>query len=549
MSASRGKTSGPGLRQTIARQGRRARSILRRSLLLRAGLGDSMQDVLTGILNISSEGIVVVDEKLRILLFSPGAEAIFGYQADEVLGEPLELLIPKAHRAAHRGHVAAFASGSVASRRMSAREDISGLRKNGDVFPLDVGLSRLNTAKGLIFTAILRDVSHRRQAERALALAAAEANAANQAKSAFLAAMSHEIRTPLNGVLGMAQAMAMEDDLPPHQRERLTVIRQSGESLLAILNDLLDLSKIEAGKLELEETQFDIQELTRGAHATFAAVAAGKGLDFGVRVAPSAEGVYLGDPLRLRQILHNLISNALKFTEQGSVQVAVNRRGGELRIAVKDTGIGIPEGKAAQLFRKFEQGDASTTRRFGGTGLGLAICRDLAEMMGGSIAVESAPGKGAAFTVRLPLKRIGKVDEPAAEPAPEIVPDETVLRVLVAEDNGMNQLVLKTLLAQLGVEPVVVPNGRAAVEAWEREPWDLILMDVQMPEMDGPTATGVIRRREATEGRGRTPIVALTANAMQHQVAEYRAAGMDDVVPKPVEVDRLFRVLRSVGGG
>jgi len=549
MSASQGKTSGPGLRQTIARQGRRARSILRRSLLLRAGLGDSMQDVLTGILNISSEGIVVVDEKLRILLFSPGAEAIFGYQAEEVLGEPLERLIPKGHRAAHRGHVAAFASGSVASRRMSAREDISGLRKNGDIFPLEVGLSRLTTAKGLIFTALLRDISHRRQAERALALAAAEANAANQAKSAFLAAMSHEIRTPLNGVLGMAQAMAMEDDLPPHQRERLMVIRESGESLLAILNDLLDLSKIEAGKLELEEAEFDIQELTRGAHATFAAVAAAKGLDFRVSVSGAAEGVYLGDPLRLRQILHNLISNALKFTEEGSVEVGVSRRGRDLRIVVKDTGIGIPAGKAAQLFRKFEQGDASTTRRFGGTGLGLAICRDLAEMMGGSIEVESAPGKGAAFTVRLPLKRIGKVEEPADEPAPEIVPDETVLRVLVAEDNGMNQLVLKTLLAQLGVEPVVVPNGRAAVEAWEREPWDLILMDVQMPEMDGPTATGVIRRREAAEGRDRTPIVALTANAMQHQVVEYRAAGMDDVVPKPVEVDRLFRVLRAVGGG
>ncbi|ACG79649.1 sensor histidine kinase/response regulator [Phenylobacterium zucineum HLK1] len=537
------KTRG-AIRQVLSQRGRRMGAALRRALAARAGLNDNLEDVLNGILNISSEGIVVLDARLRILVFSPGAEAAFGWSADEMVGQSIERLIPPALRASHRKHVEAFAAGEAQSRRMSDRSDIFGLRRNGEVFPLEVGLSKLMTSKGQIYTALLRDVSDRREAEQALALAAAEAQAANQAKSAFLAAMSHEIRTPLNGVLGMAQAMAMED-LPPHQRERLEVIRQSGESLLAILNDLLDLSKIEAGKLELEDAEFDIQELARGAHATFVAVAEARGLAFEVAVAPAARGVYRGDPLRVRQILHNLISNALKFTEAGSVRVTVGRSGGALSLVVQDTGIGIPPEKAARLFQKFEQADASTTRRFGGTGLGLAICRDLAQMMGGSIGVESAPGEGATFTVLLPLKRIARAPAPPTAAPPPPTPRETALKVLVAEDNAVNQVVLKTLLEQLGVAATVAPDGRAAVAAWEREPWDVILMDVQMPEMDGPTATGVIRRREAAEGRPRTPIVGLTANAMQHQIAEYRNAGMDDVVAKPVQVDRLVEALNA----
>ncbi|MCR5873865.1 ATP-binding protein [Phenylobacterium sp. J426] len=516
-------------------------------LLARTVLAENVDDVLASILNISSEGIVVADDRFRILVFSPGAEAAFGWTADEMLGQPLDRLIPAPYRAEHRRHVESFAGARVQSRRMSARQDIFGLRKSGEVFPLEVGLSKLETARGMIYTAILRDVTQQQATEGALAEAAAEAKAASLAKSAFLAAMSHEIRTPLNGVLGMAQAMAMEE-LPPHQRERLAVIRQSGESLLAILNDLLDLSKIEAGKLELEDGEFDIQELARGAHATFAAVADAKGLTFGVAVDPAAAGVYRGDSLRVRQILHNLISNALKFTAAGEVQVTVraeeDQAGRGLVLDVRDTGVGIAPDKAAQLFQKFEQGDVSTTRRFGGTGLGLAICRDLAEMMGGSIGVESAPGRGARFTVRLPLERLGDAVAPRA-PAEAPSAPEVRLKVLVAEDNSVNQLVLKTLLDQLGVEATVVADGRLAVEAWEREPWDAVLMDVQMPEMDGPTATGLIRRREAAEGRRRTPIVALTANAMQHQVDEYRRAGMDDVVAKPVQLDRLVAALNA----
>jgi PAS domain S-box-containing protein len=392
----------------------------------------------------------------------------------------------------------------------------------------------------------IQNITERKQSESALVSAKEEAEAATRAKSAFLATMSHEIRTPLNGVLGMAQAMAM-GELNDQQRERLDVVRQSGEALLAILNDVLDLSKIEAGKLELEEAEFDIGELAGAAHATFAATAQAKGLDFELKVERGAAGVYRGDSVRVRQILYNLVSNALKFTDRGAVKVTVARLRGSLVLTVADSGIGIAPDKLATLFQKFEQADASTTRRYGGTGLGLSICRDLAELMGGTVTADSVPGAGATFRAALPLTRVSSrpmtVEPVVVQPTAPV--DGRAIRVLAAEDNGMNQLVLKTLLNQVGVDPVMVADGRAAVLAWEKEPWDLILMDVQMPVMDGPTATGVIRAREKAEGRPRTPIVALTANAMAHQVLEYKSAGMDDFVAKPIEAARLYTVIQT----
>jgi signal transduction histidine kinase/ActR/RegA family two-component response regulator len=391
----------------------------------------------------------------------------------------------------------------------------------------------------------LQNISDHKQNERLLAESKAFAEAANVAKSAFLAAMSHEIRTPLNGVLGMAQAMAA-DELSPVQRDRLNVVRESGETLLAILNDLLDFSKIEAGKLELESIEFDLAEIARGAHATFTAMANKKGLSFGLDIK-AAEGVYRGDPTRVRQILYNLISNALKFTEEGEIKVASQYADGVLILRVADTGIGMTAATRAALFSKFGQADASTTRKFGGTGLGLAICKELTALMGGDISVESTPGEGSTFTVTLPLERTGNA-APRGETAPE-TPAEArplELRVLAAEDNSVNQLVLKTLLSQIGIEPVIVENGQLAVQAWEDGEWDIVLMDVQMPVMDGPTAVRAIRAREAKTGRKPTPIVALTANAMSHQVAEYLAAGMDDHLAKPLEAAKLFEVLAKV---
>jgi signal transduction histidine kinase/CheY-like chemotaxis protein len=379
------------------------------------------------------------------------------------------------------------------------------------------------------------------------------AEAANEAKSAFLATMSHEIRTPLNGVLGMAQAMGA-DKLSTLQRDRLDVIRQSGEALLAILNDVLDLSKIEAGRFELEAVSFDLCELMRGAHSAFTALANKKGLSFDLTIEEAAKGVYVGDPTRVRQVLYNLISNALKFTERGEVRVTASPAAGGLVLEVSDTGVGIRPERVGSLFDKFTQEDASTTRRFGGTGLGLAICRELAALMDGEISVASRFGEGSTFSVKLPLERVAGAQAPAfamPEPADDEARAEMTLpkvRVLAAEDNSVNQLVLKTLLHQIGVEPTVVENGAEAVVAWREGGWDMILMDMQMPVMDGLAATRAIRAEETAKGLARTPIIALTANAMAHQISQCLAAGMDGHVAKPIEAARLFAALEAALG-
>ncbi|THD60607.1 ATP-binding protein [Phenylobacterium sp.] len=378
------------------------------------------------------------------------------------------------------------------------------------------------------------------------------AQEANLVKSQFLANMSHEIRTPLNGVLGMAQILAASE-LNTAQAEQLDVIQKSGATLLSVLNDLLDLSKIEAGRMELEAAPFDIGEVAQGAYATFTSMANASGVSFSMTIDEAAAGLWRGDSVRVRQVLYNLISNALKFTSEGEVRVAIDSTpsvsGKDLTLTIRDTGVGIAPEALATLFDKFVQADNTMTRRFGGTGLGLTICKQIVELMGGSIAVESQLGEGAVFQVRLPLPWLGPVFAlPAPTAAEDQVPGTSLegLRVLAAEDNATNQLVLKTVLHSLGVQPVVVENGRLAVEAWAQAPFDLILMDVQMPEMDGVAATQEIRRREAETGAGRTPIVALSANVMKHQVAEYLAAGMDAHLAKPINVAQLYDALLSV---
>ncbi len=386
--------------------------------------------------------------------------------------------------------------------------------------------------------------------EALLTRARDEANAANAAKTNFLATMSHEIRTQLNGVLGMVQVMA-GDELSSPQHGRLEIVRQSGEMLLALLNDILDLSKIEAGKLELEDGEFDIEELAKSAHGSFAALAAKKNLSFPLSVDQKASGVYRGDPMRVRQLLNNLISNALKFTDLGEVSVSVTREENNLFLSVADTGAGIAPEALSRLFEKFVQADVSTTRRYGGTGLGLSICRQLGEMMGGVIEATSEPGKGSVFRARLPLERIAAARTLIAQ-APTPVASSPGsgrnMRLLVAEDNAINQRVVRALLEQIGVDPTIVEDGRKAVAAWESGDWDLIFLDIQMPEMDGHEATAAIRQREREMGRTRTPIIALTAEVMSHQTNAYKSTEFDDLLAKPIQSSELREMIVRFGG-
>jgi signal transduction histidine kinase/ActR/RegA family two-component response regulator len=365
----------------------------------------------------------------------------------------------------------------------------------------------------------------------------AELERANQEKSRFLANMSHELRTPLNGVVAVSETLAREQTTA-RGKELAELISSSGRLLEQVLTDILDFSKIEAGELRLEKGVFDSRTLVGRITALHAEAAAMKGLDLDWSVDPAAEGAWQGDAVRITQILSNLLSNAVKFTAEGGITVHVGRRPHGLAFSVSDTGIGFDAAAGARLFRRFEQADASITRRFGGTGLGLAICRSLAELMGGTIQAASNPGEGSTFVVTLPL-----------EPA-EVVSEETValadeaevqgINVLLAEDHPTNQRVVSLILEAAGVRLDIVETGVAALERLSDRAYDLVLMDMQMPEMDGLTATQRLRERERALGIPRTPVIMLTANALDDHVQASLAAGADAHLSKPVRADSLL---------
>jgi signal transduction histidine kinase/ActR/RegA family two-component response regulator len=419
-------------------------------------------------------------------------------------------------------------------------------------FPLPIGPNAGRTArvKHIIFHDggvrkllwMAEDVTELREATLALERAVAEAEAANRAKSEFLANMSHEIRTPLNGVMGVAGALA-RTALSGPQTEMVSLIETSAKSLETLLSDILDLARIEAGKMEIRPEPFDLAASVNACGALFEAAAQAKGLMLEVRIAPEARGGYVGDPVRIRQILSNLIGNAVKFTQGGSVTLAVERVGADVVFAVRDTGIGFDAETKARLFSRFEQADGSITRRFGGTGLGLAISHSLAEAMGGRLEADGEPGVGAIFTFTAPLPRCeASTDDADAAAAPE--PDAALLgglRVLLAEDHPTNRRVVELILGAAGVDLDCVEDGAQALEAFRAGGYDLVLMDMQMPVMDGLTAVREIRKLEAQEGRPRTPITVLTANAMPEHVGASLAAGADGHLSKPIQAGALLQ--------
>ncbi|MCR9145283.1 MAG: ATP-binding protein [bacterium] len=405
---------------------------------------------------------------------------------------------------------------------------------------------------------------------RRIEMEGARARAASRAKTSFLANMSHEIRTPLNAILGMSDLLG-EAPLGKTERGYVEVLRRAGQGLLGLINDILDLSKIESGKLEVERTNFDLRELTEDTAEILAPAARKRGIGFEYRLDPGLPTVVLGDPVRLRQVLLNLLSNAVKFTERGSVEVdiapAAAADGPErIRFHIRDTGIGIPEDKLLHIFDSFAQADESTTRRYGGTGLGLAISHSLVALMGGELRVRSVPKKGSDFWFDLPLaiapvsggpSRNGEVASLApdrsamADRASEGVADparDPGLRILLAEDNADNQMLFYALLKKFTHEIETAENGSAAVKLSAQTDFDLIFMDIQMPEMDGLEATRRIREREKQANRRRVPIFALSAHAMQEDASRSLAAGCDGHLTKPIDRARLLEIIAQFQG-
>ncbi|CAN5397056.1 hypothetical protein BH11PSE11_BH11PSE11_39390 [soil metagenome] len=646
---------------------------------------------LNGILNIADDAIISVDGDQHVILFNQGAERIFGWKAEEIIGKKLDLLLPARYRKGHGAHISAFDKSEHKARKMGERQAIFAVSKDGTEFPAEASISKLQGESGMIYTVILRDISVRKAYEHELEIARQKAEAAMQAKSMFLANMSHEIRTPLNAVIGMT-SLLLNTRIDDEQRDYAQTIRASSEVLLTIISDVLDYSKIEIGRLDIERHPFDLRRCVEESLDLLASSASDKGINLAYVIEEGVPALLMSDVTRLRQVLVNLLSNSIKFTQSGEVLVtiaakALGEEKYEFRFSVKDTGIGIPAERLSEIFDSFTQVDASTTRKYGGTGLGLTISKRLTEIMGGSMSVTSTMGVGSTFSfsivaeasgsllahdllqehsTALAGKRILIVDDnstnrrilvkqallwgmlpsaatsaieamdlvrhghafdvgvldmsmpdvdgiglaleirrfrdaaalplimltsvasrprdqrileahfaaylnkpikPAAlfdvllqamsiprpqelsrraAPSSGKLADSLPFSILVAEDNTINQKVIQQLLARLGYRADVVANGFEVLDAMERQSYDVVLMDIQMPEMDGLEATRRLRERF---GAGSPPrILAMTANAMPGDREACLSAGMDAYVSKPIELEDLRAALIAITG-
>ncbi|MFD3265278.1 ATP-binding protein [Phenylobacterium ferrooxidans] len=506
-------------------------------------------DDLSTFFDVSLDMLCIRDMAGRFVRVSPSWTTVLGWTAEELVGQPLLPLI----------HPDDVPSTADLMKAIQSDGEIVGFvnryrHRDGRYRQLEW---RARLSGDQVF-AVARDVTDRIAAEAEMKAAHAAAQAANQAKTDFLANMSHEIRTPLNGVIGVVAALA-QTELSPAQREMVGLIETSGLTLERLVSDILDLSKIEAGRLEIETAPFHLAEALEGVLHINRLKAEEKGLAFAADVDDAAHGEFLGDSVRLKQVVGNLLSNAVKFTEQGGVRLRVSlTEAGDgpahLTVEIRDTGVGFDAETGANLFQRFSQADSTITRRFGGTGLGLSICKAIVEMMGGEISASSEPGRGSLFRATFPLPRVRTAD-PDARPADDAsgapLTRVDALRVLLAEDHPINQKVVQLILAPLGAEITVTEDGAQALAAFRTSLFDLVLMDMQMPVMDGLTATMALRDEERRRGGPRTPIIMLSANAMIQHRRDAMAAGADHHIAKPITahllMDGIETVLERVG--
>ncbi|HIG57289.1 MAG TPA: PAS domain S-box protein [Candidatus Latescibacteria bacterium] len=519
-----------------------------------------------GILESALDCIITIDAAGHIIEWNPASEETFGYTYAEVIGQPLTpFIIPSAMHEDHKKGIAHYLT-TGEGPALNNRIELPALRADGSELIVEIAIVPIKTGDSVIFTAYLRDINDRKEAEREIQrlnenlknrvveqqqtaekmrLIAEEAEAANKAKSAFLANTSHEIRTPINAVMGMAQALR-EEGLDSTVNEQIDTILGASESLLGIINDLLDLSKIESESLSLESAPFDPVEVFNKVQQTLASSVEPKGISFSIFADTNLPRQVKGDALRLRQVLLNLASNAIKFTEIGGVEIRLtSQTDGEdimLECEVRDTGSGIPADRLDAIFEPFTQVDNTITRTHGGTGLGLSIAKRLVEIMGGTISVESQLGRGSTFRFEI---RVSPADLTEADIDEEIAvaPLLRALHILVVEDNKFNRHVCRALLGKKHHIAEAV-NGLEALKLLRtRHDFDLILMDVQMPEMDGLSATVEIRRLETQHGWPRIPVIALTANAMDADKQLALDAGMDDFISKPIRRETLLAII------
>ena len=516
------------------------------------------------------DAIITADSQGHIVGWNRGAEAIFGYAESEAVGKSITVMIPERYLGRHLEGIGQLRSGGE-PHVTGKTVELAGMRKDGSEFPLELSLAKWESPEGWFVTSIIRDISRRKRREeeqKRLDQVLQETNIelgvakkANLAKSDFLSAMSHELRTPLIGITGMLEVLT-QSDLDAEQRQVVSIIHESSESLLHIIGDILDFSKIEANKMELAHQTFSARALLESMSQVFKPAAFAKGLDLIVEVDPRIAPAHVADAMRLRQILNNFMSNAVKFTERGSITLRLRLvestgHSESLAFEVEDTGIGVSPENISKLFEPFSQAEASTTRRFGGTGLGLTISRRLAELMGGSLTMQSTLRHGSTITLMVDLatgdeQDIVNQDLPGtAQPAPmrpapsiEVAERERGL-ILLAEDHPTNRIVLTQQVNRAGFALEVAVDGEEAFDKWRSGRYSLLLTDLHMPRMDGYQLTKAVRQWERENGSERTPILALTANALGGEAERCLELGMDDFLVKPVTIPLLASKLRQ----
>ncbi|WP_019938482.1 MHYT domain-containing protein [Bordetella sp. FB-8] len=502
---------------------------------------------LRSIIETAVDGIITIDCRGLVQSFSPSAERLFGWKSAEVVGRNINMLMPEPDKSRHDGYLDNYLR-SGDPKVIGTGREIMGRRKDGSLMPMRLAVGRVNLPDGLIFVGFVSDITERHKLEASLRETAERAERAAAAKGTFLANMSHEIRTPMNSIIGFTELLLKGQDLTETQRSHLSIVRNSSRSLLVLLNDILDTTRLEKGGVSLESIDFSFKELVLQVDKSLRLAAQKKNLEFIVDYPEDMPEYFQGDPLRIQQVLTNLLGNAIKFTERGHVRMVMSYEDGMVHARVSDSGIGMSPEHVAKVFSPFTQADASISRRFGGTGLGTTIALQLIELMKGAIDVESTLGVGSVFHARLPLRvgsrpLAGKVDISRF-----MLPS---LNILVADDVPQNLKLATLMLEEVGHRVTTAANGAQAVDRFKEGYFDLVLMDVHMPQVNGLDAARRIRSFESEmPSRSSVPIIALTASVMAEDQRTARAAGMDGFAVKPLDSSQLMtEILRVMRRG